>query len=82
MHGDAAPRAAFGDRVANVDHITDLAVVGAKTARKPGATSGLASNAMTDPADAEARRRILSEYGTTFFVEAAAGTGKTSRTRL
>ena len=25
---DASPRAAFGDRVANVDHITHLAVVG------------------------------------------------------
>jgi ATP-dependent exoDNAse (exonuclease V) beta subunit len=33
---------------------------------------------MTDLADAEARRRILAEYGTTFFVEAAAGTGKTT----
>ena len=33
---------------------------------------------MTDPADAEARRRILAEYGTSFFVEAAAGTGKTT----
>jgi hypothetical protein len=28
MHGDASPRAAFGDRVANVDRITDLAIVG------------------------------------------------------
>ena len=34
---------------------------------------------MTDLADAEARRRILTEFGTTFFVEAAAGTGKTTR---
>jgi ATP-dependent helicase/nuclease subunit A len=33
---------------------------------------------MIDPADAEARRRILAEYGATFFVEAAAGTGKTT----
>jgi ATP-dependent exoDNAse (exonuclease V) beta subunit len=33
---------------------------------------------MTDPADAEARRQILAEYGTSFFVEAAAGTGKTT----
>ena len=33
---------------------------------------------MTDLADAEARRRILTEFGTTFFVEAAAGTGKTT----
>jgi ATP-dependent helicase/nuclease subunit A len=33
---------------------------------------------MTDPTDAEARRRILAEYGTSFFVEAAAGTGKTT----
>jgi ATP-dependent exoDNAse (exonuclease V) beta subunit len=33
---------------------------------------------MTDPADATARRRILTEFGTTFFVEAAAGTGKTT----
>src|SRR5436305_9050874 len=29
-------------------------------------------------ADAEARRRIATEFGTTFFVEAAAGTGKTT----
>jgi ATP-dependent exoDNAse (exonuclease V) beta subunit len=28
--------------------------------------------------DAEARRRILTEFGSTFFVEAAAGTGKTT----
>jgi ATP-dependent exoDNAse (exonuclease V) beta subunit len=33
---------------------------------------------MTDLADTEARRRILTEFGTSFFVEAAAGTGKTS----
>jgi ATP-dependent exoDNAse (exonuclease V) beta subunit len=33
---------------------------------------------MTDPADTEARRRILAEYGASFFVEAAAGTGKTT----
>ena len=33
---------------------------------------------MTDLADAEARRRILTEFGTSFFVEAAAGTGKTT----
>jgi len=33
---------------------------------------------MTDLADNEARRRIFSEFGTSFFVEAAAGTGKTS----
>ncbi len=33
---------------------------------------------MTDPADNETRRRILTEFGTSFFVEAAAGTGKTS----
>src|SRR6266567_1796048 len=33
---------------------------------------------MTDLADARARTRILTEYGTTFFVEAAAGTGKTT----
>jgi ATP-dependent exoDNAse (exonuclease V) beta subunit len=33
---------------------------------------------MTDRDDAEARRRILTEFGTTFFVEAAAGTGKTT----
>jgi ATP-dependent exoDNAse (exonuclease V) beta subunit len=33
---------------------------------------------MTDLADAEARRRILTEYDRTFFVEAAAGTGKTT----
>ncbi len=28
--------------------------------------------------DAQARRRILTEFGTSFFVEAAAGTGKTT----
>ena len=33
---------------------------------------------MTPLADHEARRRIASEFGTTFFVEAAAGTGKTT----
>jgi ATP-dependent helicase/nuclease subunit A len=33
---------------------------------------------MTDLVDTEARRRILTEFGTSFFVEAAAGTGKTS----
>jgi ATP-dependent helicase/nuclease subunit A len=33
---------------------------------------------MIDLADADARRRILTEFGTNFFVEAAAGTGKTS----
>jgi ATP-dependent helicase/nuclease subunit A len=33
---------------------------------------------MTDLADNEARRRIFSEFGTSFFVEAAAGTGKTT----
>ena len=33
---------------------------------------------MTDLADANARRRILTEFGATFFVEAAAGTGKTT----
>ena len=33
---------------------------------------------MTDLQDAEARRRILTDFDTTFFVEAAAGTGKTS----
>jgi ATP-dependent helicase/nuclease subunit A len=33
---------------------------------------------MSDLADNEARRRILTEFGTSFFVEAAAGTGKTS----
>ncbi len=33
---------------------------------------------MTDLADAAARRRILTEFGSTFFVEAAAGTGKTT----
>ena len=31
-----------------------------------------------DLADSEARRRILTEFGTNFFVEAAAGTGKTT----
>src|ERR1700751_6209000 len=33
---------------------------------------------MTNLADTEARRRILTEFGTSFFVEAAAGTGKTT----
>src|SRR5262249_58257762 len=33
---------------------------------------------MTELRDAEARRRILTDFGTTFFVEAAAGTGKTT----
>jgi ATP-dependent exoDNAse (exonuclease V) beta subunit len=33
---------------------------------------------MTELSDAEARRRILEEFGSTFFVEAAAGTGKTT----
>ena len=33
---------------------------------------------MSSLADAQARRRINSELGTTFFVEAAAGTGKTT----
>jgi ATP-dependent helicase/nuclease subunit A len=33
---------------------------------------------VTELADEEARRRILTEFGTTFFVEAAAGTGKTT----
>jgi hypothetical protein len=32
---------------------------------------------VTDLPDAEARRRILTDFGQTFFVEAAAGTGKT-----
>jgi ATP-dependent exoDNAse (exonuclease V) beta subunit len=33
---------------------------------------------MIELPDAEARRRILEEFGSTFFVEAAAGTGKTT----
>ena len=33
---------------------------------------------MTDLVDAEARRRIREEFSATFFVEAAAGTGKTT----
>jgi ATP-dependent helicase/nuclease subunit A len=33
---------------------------------------------MTDPTDAGVRRRILAELSTSFFVEAAAGTGKTT----
>ena len=33
---------------------------------------------MTDLANAMARRRILTEFGSSFFVEAAAGTGKTT----
>lgn len=33
---------------------------------------------MTQLVDAEARRRIATEFGTTFFVESAAGTGKTT----
>ena len=53
-----------------------------RTARKPQGTLepllAVRSIAMTDLADAEARRRILTEFGTSFFVEAAAGTGKTT----
>ena len=53
-----------------------------RTARKAqdasGTASGDARTAMTDLADTEARRRILTEFGTSFFVEAAAGTGKTT----
>ena len=53
-----------------------------RAARKPQGNLepllALRAVAMTDPADAEARRRILAEYGTSFFVEAAAGTGKTT----
>jgi ATP-dependent helicase/nuclease subunit A len=33
---------------------------------------------MSELADIDARRRILTEFGATFFVEAAAGTGKTT----
>src|SRR5215470_17564077 len=33
---------------------------------------------MSDLSDATARSRILTEFGTTFFVEAAAGSGKTT----
>jgi ATP-dependent helicase/nuclease subunit A len=33
---------------------------------------------MSEPEDIDARRRILTEFGATFFVEAAAGTGKTT----
>jgi ATP-dependent exoDNAse (exonuclease V) beta subunit len=33
---------------------------------------------MSELADAKARSRIVTEFGTTFFVEAAAGTGKTT----
>ena len=33
---------------------------------------------MIEVADAEARRRILTDFGITLFVEAAAGTGKTT----
>src|SRR5258708_25095363 len=33
---------------------------------------------MSEPKDIRARRRILTEFGATFFVEAAAGTGKTT----
>ena len=33
---------------------------------------------MTDLPDAEARYRILTDFDTTLFVEAAAGTGKTT----
>ena len=53
-----------------------------RTARKPKgkprAAPDAAGDAMTDLADAEARRRILTDFGTTLFVEAAAGTGKTT----
>jgi ATP-dependent helicase/nuclease subunit A len=43
---------------------------------KAGPASGLASAAVTDLSDAEARRRIRKEFGATVFIEAAAGTGK------
>ena len=33
---------------------------------------------MTDLANAMARHRILTEFGSSFFIEAAAGTGKTT----
>ena len=33
---------------------------------------------MTDPEDIAARRRIQTDFAATFFVEAAAGTGKTT----
>ena len=53
-----------------------------RAARKPqgnhGAASGLASAAVTDLVDAEARRRIREDFDATLFVEAAAGTGKTT----
>ena len=41
-----------------------------EAARKPGAASGLASAAMTNLVDAEARRRIREEFSATLFVEA------------
>jgi ATP-dependent exoDNAse (exonuclease V) beta subunit len=36
------------------------------------------TNLRSELADADARRRILNDFGTTLFVEAAAGTGKTT----
>ena len=36
------------------------------------------TNPQNELADAEARRRILNDFGTNLFVEAAAGTGKTT----
>ncbi len=53
-----------------------------RTARKPEenleALLDTAGAAMTDLPDAEARHRILTDFGTTLVVEAAAGTGKTT----
>src|ERR1700741_2964614 len=50
----------------------------AKGATPASTASGEPSTTITDRADNQARRRIFSEFGTNFFVEAAAGTGKTS----
>src|SRR6266446_7879770 len=50
----------------------------AKTTGKTGAAAHIAGSAMRESEDAGARRRILTEFGTSFFVEAAAGTGKTT----
>src|SRR5438552_5434318 len=50
----------------------------AQAARQRRAAARPARRTVTELANAEARRRIVSEFGSTFFVEAAAGTGKTT----
>src|SRR5262252_2747570 len=54
------------------------APLGTQATRWPRFAQRGAGIAMTDLADANARSRIQNEFDTTFFVEAAAGTGKTT----